>query len=84
MTTTPSPPPSPVEERNLKVWIALDPWGKPRAWTIATTRKDAMQSATETMMGATEYHRLETLSKRWAHCYRRGCRIVRAAVKIDP
>ena len=67
----------------MKVWIALNRSGQPASWTLAHTRKEAMDRATQCLMGYREYDRLGTLSKRWKHCYGQGCRIVRATVTLD-
>jgi hypothetical protein len=67
----------------IKMWIAVDHWNNPTEWTISSLRRDAMQKATECMMGANEYRKLETLRARWAYCYRHGRRIVRCTVSVD-
>ena len=67
----------------MNAWVAIGWDGRPRPWTLSATRKEAIQAATETMMGAREYEDLGNRSDRWNYCYRRGCRIVRATVTID-
>lgn len=39
------------------------------------TRRQAHEWATETCMGAREYHELENLRARWGACYRAGIRV---------
>lgn len=66
----------------MKGYVAIDSNGAPRMYTLAHTKGRCMARATETMMGASEYHALPDTSARWQHCYRRGCRIVKVNVTL--
>lgn len=66
----------------FRAYVAKGRDGRVRPWTMAPNRTDCMRRATASMMSAREYDALETTSERWKHCYRNGCRIVRATLTI--
>lgn len=61
-------------------FAAFYPDGNMAVWCIRATRKDCAQQAVRGMMGFREYEDLENDKDRWAHCYKRGCRIKRVTV----
>lgn len=66
----------------FRAYVAKGRDGRVRPWTMAPNRADCMKRATESMMGWREYEELKTTRARWKHCYRNGCRIVRAVLTI--
>lgn len=66
----------------FRAYVAKGRDGRIRPWTMAHSRPECMKLATETMMGWRDYDELKNTSARWKHCYRNGCRIVRATLTI--
>ena len=67
----------------LSMWIAVDRFGHAVRYSIASLRRDAIEKATQCMMGANDYYRLGNRRLRWAYCYRKGCRIAKCAVSVE-